>query len=201
VRFRLGPVPDNPAFHPENEGWTRLDEPSFGRLMVLAVPLSVLLTAGMLFAWGAVARAGGMDAEVRVAVTPAVALEYLLVFAALVLAHELAHAVSLPQGGRSASTTLGFWPRVLTPYVSHQRELSRKRQIAVALAPFLLLSVVPVAAGFLLSSAPAWLVALSVLNAFSSSGDLIGAGLAVSRIPASAVVRNKGYETWWRVPA
>ena len=51
MRLRFGPVPDDPGFAPEDGDWVRLKEPSFGRMMLLALPLSVLLAAGVAIAW------------------------------------------------------------------------------------------------------------------------------------------------------
>lgn len=170
-------------------------------MLLLSLPLSVLLAIGSLSAWAAVARTLAFDGELLLVITPASAVSCMLLFVVLVIAHELLHAVSLPRAGRGTATTLGFWPQAVTPYVSYQGESSRNRQIAVGLAPFLALSVAPLLAGLCLSVAPGWLVTLSALNAFSSSGDLVGVVLSASRIPSSARVRNQGHQTWWRSPA
>jgi hypothetical protein len=53
-------------------------------------------------------------------------------------------------------------------------------------------------AGLLFAWMPPWLVLLSAINTFASSGDLIAAALLVWQTPSSATVRNKGIETWWR---
>jgi hypothetical protein len=200
MRLRFGPVPDDVGFAPEHGGWTRLKEPSFGWMLVAALPVSIVLVAGMSLAWGAVARVRGISGESTVVVSPVGVVLSLLAVGALILAHELAHAVALPSGGLTEATTLGFWPRTATPYVSYEGELSRNRQIVVGLTPFLVLSVVPIAIGLCFSIAPLWLVALSAVNAFGASGDLIGAGLIALQVPASGIVRNKGLDTWWRCP-
>ncbi len=36
------------------------------------------------------------------------------------------------------------------------------------------------------------------LNALLSCGDLLGVGLDLWQIPANAIVRNKGWKTYWR---
>jgi hypothetical protein len=73
--------------------------------------------------------------------------------------------------------------------------------VVVGITPFIVLSVVPIIIGLCFSVAPFWLVALSTVNAFGASGDLIGAGLLALQVPASGRVRNKGRDTWWRCPA
>ncbi len=52
--------------------------------------------------------------------------------------------------------------------------------------------------GWLLHSAPPWAIALATLNGFGASADLVGAVLILAQVPRSGVVRNRGYETWWR---
>jgi hypothetical protein len=201
MRLRFGPVPDDPGFAPEDGGWVRLKEPSFGRMMLMALPLSFVLVAGITLAWVVVARLRGMGGGSTVVVTPVTALSYLVAVAALFLVHELLHAAALPAGGLTAATTLGFWPKALTPYVSYEGELPRNRHILVGVTPFFVLSVVPIVVGLCFSTAPAWAVALGVINAFGASGDLIGVGLLALQVPSSGIVRNKGRETWWRHPA
>jgi hypothetical protein len=201
MRLRWGPVPDDPDFTPEHGAWIRLKEPPFGWMLVAALPVSVVLVATISLAWGTVARVRGIAGESTVVVTPGIALIALLAVGALILAHELAHVAALPSSGLTAATTLGFWPRAATPYVSHEGELSRNRQIVVSITPFVVLSAVPVLVGSCFSVAPFWLVALSAVNAFGASGDLIGAALIAVQVPASGIVRNKGMDTWWRRPA
>jgi hypothetical protein len=201
MKLRFGPVPDDPDFTPGHDGWVRLKEPTFGWMLVMALPVSIVLVAGISQAWSAVARARGIGGASTVVVTPVTALLSLLAVAGLILAHELLHATALPAGGLTPSTTLGFWPTAATPYVCYEGELSRNRQIAVGIAPFLVLSVVPILVGLCFSVAPFWLVALSAVNAFGASGDLIGTVLIALQVPASGRVRNKGLETWWRCSA
>jgi hypothetical protein len=200
LRLRWGPVPDDTDFTPEHGGWTKLKEPTFGWMLVVALPVSIVLVAGMSLAWGMVARVRGIAGGSTVVVTPVTALLSLLAVGALILTHELAHAAALPSGGLTAATTFGFWPKAATPYVCYAGELSRNRQIVVGMTPFLVLSVVPIMVGLCFSIAPFWLVVLSAVNAFGASGDLIGAGLIALQVPASGVVRNRGLDTWWRRP-
>jgi hypothetical protein len=164
-------------------------------MMLMVIPVSVLVAAGLLFAWTRVGirEFGGV-------VTFGTLLVLLFAVVGLMLLHELLHAVALPRGGSTAATTLGFWPKVMSAYVSYEGELARNRSILVALMPFLVLSVVPLVAGFLLSSAPPWAIALSVLNGLGASADIVGAALIASQVPSSGFVRNRGYETWWRSP-
>ena len=200
MRFRIGPLPDDPGFRPEQGGWRKLKEPSFGLLLLLAFPTSALTAAGVLFVWVLLVRVRGLYGPVQVVIAPWTLLGAFAALVALVVAHELAHAVVLPRGGLTSATTLGFWPQTVTPYVSYQGELSRNRFLLVGLMPLLLWSAAPLVIGLLFAWIPLWMVLLSTVNALVSSADLIGAVLLLSQTPRSAVVRNKGLATWWRVP-
>jgi hypothetical protein len=198
MKLRLGPLPDDPGFWPEQGDWHKLKEPEFGRLMLLSLPVSGLMGAGMLLAWSALARAHSIEGRGTVMVTPTAILVALAALAALAVAHELTHALALPGLGLTPATTIGLWLQKLTPYVSYAGELTRNRFAAVGSMPFLVLSVVPLLVGGLSGWMPAWVVALSSVNAFLSSGDLIGTALLLAQAPRAAIVRSKGLETWWR---
>ncbi len=197
MRVRIGPVPDNPAFSPEQGDWHKLAEPSFGLLMVLSIPTGLLFGIGLLVAWTAVADIRDIEGPTQMVITPRTVLLSILILLALVMAHEAAHAVTLPRGGLTLKTTIGFWPERLTPYVSYEGEVSRNRTILVGLMPFVLLSLVPVLVGWLFGWMPLWLVLWSTVNAVLSSADVIGAILVAVQIPPSAIIRKKGLETWW----
>jgi hypothetical protein len=199
MKFRLGPVPRDPTFQPEQGAWRRLREPSFGLLIALAIPTSMLAGAAVLFVWMLLVRVHGVDAPVEVVVSPWSLLGALAAVFGLVVAHELAHAAVLPRFGLTPATTLGFWLQTVTPYVSYRGELSRDRYFLVTLMPFLLLSAAPLLVALLTGWIPLWLVLLTVVNAALSSGDLITAALLLAQTPRPAVVRHQGLETWWRV--
>lgn len=201
MRFRLGPIPDDPNFDPQVGGWTKLKQPRVGWLMLIVLPVSVLLVVALSSAWAFVLRMHGAPTAMGGVVTPTVAGLLLLGCAGIILVHEAIHVLALPQFGLTDDTVLGFWPRTFTPYVSYEGETSRGRQIAVGLAPLLALSVTPLVIGASFGWAPLWIVMVSVLNGLGASADLVGVALVVWQVPVRGRVRSKGLETWWRVPA
>jgi hypothetical protein len=50
---------------------------------------------------------------------------------ALVVVHELIHAMVHPHGGKSDTTILGLWPSRLLFYAHYDGELTRYRFIAI----------------------------------------------------------------------
>jgi len=200
VRFRLGPVPDDLGFNPCVGGWFRLKQPGLGWMMLMVLPVSVLLVVALSSAWAFVLRMYGASSAIGGVVTPAVAGLLLLGCAGIIVAHEAIHLLALPHFGLADDTVLGFWPQTFTPYVSYEGETSRGRQIAVGLAPFLVLSVAPLVIGALSGWAPLWIVIVGILNGLGASADLVGVALVVWQVPTHGRVRSKGLATWWRVP-
>ena len=198
MRLLIGPIPEAEGFHPKRRGWTKLKEPSFNMLMLLSIPTALLIAVGILFAWVALARVHGIEELIQIVFTPGTLLSSIAAFVGLIVGHEMVHLVALPKCGLTSATVVGFWPQKVTPYVSHEGELSRNRYVLIGLMPLLLLSVVPLLIGLLFASMPLWLVVLSIINGFISAGDIINVILLVSQTPRSAIVRSKGLETWWR---
>jgi len=96
-----------------------------------------------------------------------------------VAVHELIHYVLMPGTGKE----VGLWPSRLIAYVYRPGELARTPHTLLGLlAPFLVLSVLPVAFGRLLVND--WLVWVSIWNALASSFDLYSAWALIARKPA-----------------
>jgi hypothetical protein len=124
-----------------------------------------------------------------------------LVFTMMVIlipVHELVHLVFHPHSGSSSQSVLGFWPSKCLFYANYLGEMSRSRLITILLAPLLVISFGPliVCAGMGASSIP--LAIASTLNAFFGCVDITGTGLLLFQVPTKAIVRNQGYNTYWK---
>ena len=75
----------------------------------------------------------------------------------------------------------------------------RRRFLWLLALPFLLLSVLPVLGAAVVGASPQFLVVLTLLNGFASSGDVLAALLVMAQVPVDAVVREQGDEFVWRV--
>jgi hypothetical protein len=196
VRLRIGDIPLDPAFDPTPPAWTRLREPSVAVLISLAMVLAMLLVLLLGGLWLGAIRprlpdSASVNLDLRVA---AVAI---LAICVLLLAHELLHALALV-GASDGHTVLGFWPSRFLFYAQRLGEVGRIRSVVVGLAPFAVLSLAPFALAPLFPKAVGWLALLSVANGAGSAADLIGVALIILGTPRGAVIRNQGYETWWR---
>jgi hypothetical protein len=84
--------------------------------------------------------------------------------------------------------------------------MSRNRFLLVALAPYLILGLLPL--GLLaLPGAALWssgtvliLAVVSLLGSVLACGDMVGVILLLFQIPSAAIVRNKGWHTYWKLP-
>lgn len=120
----------------------------------------------------------------------------LLTAGALPVLHEGIHALAMPH---ARALTLECDLRRLVLRVGHKGTLSRTRYVAVLLAPFVALSLLPVAGAACFATAPAPLVVISLGNALVCGADLLAAGLALAQVPGNALVRAPGEHASWQL--
>jgi hypothetical protein len=190
MRFHLGAIPNCRDFSPDAI-WTPLREPTPWVFQFIAAPIGIVAATFLAWLWFIIT-------PIRNA-TPTVSLPvFLLSFAGIIVVHELIHAVSHPMAGRSPHSILGFWPSRLLLYAHYEGELTRNHFVAILLMPFLTISIIPLIVAACIQATTAWFAVVSVLNALAACGDILGAGMVLFQIPASAIVRNQGWKTYWR---
>ena len=113
---------------------------------------------------------GGFDEAAR---QPASLLLFVLIFIVLIVVHEGIHGVSWAvfTERHFRDIEFGFMKQYLTPYCTCGVPLSRGQYIFGALMPFLLLGVLPMAAGILLGSVS--VLIMGIIMADSAAGDLM----------------------------
>ncbi|HEY4261252.1 MAG TPA: DUF3267 domain-containing protein [Schlesneria sp.] len=130
--------------------------------------------------------------------TPRSVLAFLVSFAGIVVVHELIHAAVHPMSGWSSHSIVGFWPTGGMFYAHYDGELTRNRFVAVLLMPLVVISIVPLLVAAIAQVPSGWVAFISVFNAFLACVDILDAGLVVFQIPATAIVRQQGWRTYWR---
>jgi hypothetical protein len=75
--------------------------------------------------------------------------------------------------------------------------MSRNRFIAILIAPFVVLSVMPLIGCAIVGITHPLPVTGSIVNAFLACGDLLGVLLIVSQIPREATIQNQSWRTYW----
>jgi hypothetical protein len=207
MRFIIGHPPDDPDFAPEQEtGWQKLREMGPATLLIVGSLAGVPLAALFSYAWSRVPGTGlSFSFDVMTLGRWAAVLFPLLVIvtlatflASLIFVHELIHVLACPRFGLTSATVLGVWPSRVLAYGNHSGPVSFTRGIVVGLAPFLVLSVLPLLVAF--GGGPRWpLVAVvSVVNALVCGGDAVICLMLVCQVPFNATLRNEGWDTWWR---
>jgi hypothetical protein len=208
MRFHYGEIPKASSFDPEAEGWASIREPSPLLLNLLAVPVAFLM-AGLTIGLLSLAHEGSplviwLLGEGDSSTNPMLLI--LAVILGSIPVHELVHALTHPHFGLSSESILGLWLSRGLFYAHYEGEMSRNRFLAILAMPFLILSLLPVAIiAFIGSSAPmsmqGYLSIVALTNSILASADAVGFALLLSQIPSAAVVRNKGWKSFWKYRA
>ena len=190
MRFHLGAIPSSPDFVPD-ASWKSLREPSPWPEKFIGPPIGVVAAAIVAVFWFLLTPLRD--------VTPAMSWQsYLLSFPCIVVVHELIHALVHPMSGRSARSILGFWPAGGFFYANYDGELSRNRYLAILFTPLLIISIVPLIVSAVIQASSGWVAFVSIFHAFLAGADLLPAGLVLFQIPATGVIRQKSWRTYWR---
>ncbi len=190
MRFHLGAIPTSPDFVPDAPWRSLRQAPAPWKENLLALPIGVVAAAVVAVLWFLLTPLRD--------ITPAMSLPtFLLVFAGLVVVHELIHALVHPMAGLSPRSILGFWAS-LGFYAHYDGEMSRSRLVACLLMPLLVLSIVPLVVSAVIRVSSGWVAFVSAFNAFCASVDLLLAGSLLFQVPAAAIVRFKSWRIFWR---
>lgn len=207
MRLHYGPIPKDDRFTPEAEGWFGIHEPGPLAIQLLALPVAfgiLLFCSALLYLVFPRELLMTRPTTISIPLWPLLAIVVLLV-----PVHECLHVLAHPHWGASSNSVIGLWVSRGVLYAHYEGPMSRNRFLLVGAAPFLVLSLLPIGMIALLRymswapavmSALAWLSTLSILGGIAASGDLLALGLVAFQIPRTAIVRNKGWKTYWKKP-
>ena len=197
MRFHFGAIPQD-DFEPD-DSWQSLREPGPLLIQVYAFPIAIALLSLFAFLWMHFVTMGQLDIPNDYTVLFGIATVASLPL--LIIAHELLHAVAHPGFGLQSASIIGAWPQKMLFYAHYCGALTRNEFLLVFAMPFVVISVLPLviaAIGILpppIASVAAW---FSIWNSLFACGDVFGFFLLLSQIPANAIVRNKGWYTYWK---
>jgi len=219
MRFHLGPFPENNDFEPESEGWSVLPDVNLDTIHVRAfwasiglfmlwLPLFLFVFPMELLTPQTIQLApNAFQIQVPIFQIPYWhTLTILIVLLILFIpAHEMIHALCCPKWGLSTDTVVGIWLPKGFFYVYHDGPMSRNRFMFVLVAPYLFLSLLPLALIAILRFT-GWTTALiisltwiSLLGSLLAGGDFVSIGMLLSpNIPSSALIRNNGQKSYWK---
>ena len=184
-----GAVPEDPDFHPENEGWSPIREPGPLAIQFIALPVAMVVVGLLVGLLALVWPSGSVSGSIWLLLAMAILL---------IPIHEILHAVCFPGGLPSPHTIIGIWLSRILFYAHYEGVMTRTRFLVTFAMPFLVLSILPIMLVGLLRWPSLELAALSIVNGAAASGDIIGIILVGLQVPASASVRNRGWRTYWR---
>ena len=122
---------------------------------------------------------------------------FLAAFFWLIPVHEAIHALVHPGRGLSDRTCIGMWLSRGLFYAHCHGPMSRDRFIAILIAPFMVLSILPLIGCALIGKVHVLPVTGSMMNAFLACGDLLGVMLLLWQVPRSATIQNQSWRTYW----
>ena len=189
MEFKIGPFPENDDFNPSEMEWCRLTEPSPILFQALAIPTAVVLLV-LTFFFCTIFM--GED-KFRIDMT--------LVWWAIVILipiHEFVHAISTPSWGMTNKTVVGFWLRKIMPYAFYTAAWNRSRVIWFLVMPFLILTVLPATGMCFWKLDSPVLYHFILVHAGLSGGNILQVPIFLFQVPRHAVVRNKGWNSYWR---
>ena len=192
MRLHYGAPPENKDFNPEAEGWHSIREPGPIAMQFIAIPVAFLL----LVLWAAFLLSFQQDSFPFQGLR--IDLNALLVLFLFIPLHELLHAFTHPQWGISSNSMIGIWPSRGLFYAHYEGEMSRNRFLLVFGMPLIVLGVLPTLLIAMIPELMQSLLLPSLFGMIFACGDLVGVGFIFFQVPRSAVVRNKGWKTYWK---
>ncbi len=197
MRLHIGAVPEDTSFYPEEEGWSAAIKFGPVKMQLLGLPeLAVIFLV-----------VGGILRFISPRwFYPANLWIGLLILVLTVPIHELIHALFTPRMGMSDDTLLGIWPAKLLVYAYYSGPISRNRFVLTGVAPFCILTILPIIVVALLRSFSAsesllsTISFLALLNGALSYGDITNLLFVRQQIPPSAVTRFNGWRVYWKNP-
>jgi hypothetical protein len=119
------------------------------------------------------------------------------VFALATVGHEAMHLLAMPAFGLR-DTTVGVWPKLGSVYAQHRRPMRRNRFVAVALTPFVALSLLPGVAALAGAPVPDFVRWAGVVNAFAAGADLLVVAQLLRHAAPRAGVIESGHAAFVR---
>jgi hypothetical protein len=194
MRLHFGAIPSSPDFTPD-AFWKPLKTPSPRLEKLVFLSISIVAAVVVAVLWLAITPLQVQD------VTSTMSLSgFLVSFAGMVVVHELLHVAVHPMSGRSPESIMGFDPSPAKGgfYGHYCGEMSRNRFLAILLMPLFIITIVPLLVSAVAQVTSGWVAFISTFNSFCACADILDSGLVLFQIPATAIVRQQGWRTYWR---
>ncbi|MFH0990660.1 MAG: DUF3267 domain-containing protein [bacterium] len=192
--FKLGPLPESPEFTPD-DSWILLREASLWGFQLRAIPIAIVTTIFLAVLWIILTPVGHVLGTLTF---PLPISKFTLCLVGVIVIHELIHAFVHPKIGISENTVIGFWPSRMFIYTIYVGELTKNRCLAILIMPFIVISLIPLVFAAITQITSFWVAYISILNALLACGDILAAIMTIRHFPNAAIIRTKGWLTFWK---
>ncbi len=190
MNFIIGKMPEKPNFDPKSEGWTPIKTPSIWTTQLLGLTIGLLFSFIIGILWYFLAPLDNFEKEIGFSV-------FAWMVGVMIL-HELVHATLHPGYGLSSKSYLGFWPSKLVLFAYYDGFITKKRYLILVIAPFVVISVVPLVFCIAVRHNSSVAFILSIANTMFASIDLLMFFLILFGAPSNSLVQNNGWKTYFK---
>ena len=192
--LKYGPLPEQPEFVPDDR-WFLVREPSLPGFQLRAIPIALVTIALLAALW--IVLTPIMQIVNRLTF-PLRVFNFILCLLGVIVVHELIHVSIHPKIGSTKDSVIGLWPSRMFIYTIYIGELSKNRCLAILIMPFVALSILPLVFAAMTGVISFWAAYISIVNGFLASGDLLAAFMTIRQFPKGAIIRTKGWSTYWK---
>lgn len=189
MKFNIGDIPEDEKFVPYKEEWYSIKEPSILVYQAISLPIGIFVLFLMYVAVKDILSLGSLFI-----ITPI----NIALLIGIIVFHEFLHAICHPCLGFTDKTVIGIHPQKMVFYAHYVETMSRNRFLFSMLNPFIILSVIPIVIILLHNMSIIIIARIAILNALLSCGDLLGLIIIVTQVPKNAVIKNKGWYSYWK---
>ncbi|WP_303868920.1 DUF3267 domain-containing protein [Acetobacterium wieringae] len=190
MRFLFEKLPENIDFDPENEGYYAINEPSFLKLCLMAIPVILI----SMFIIGLMLKIRlGTHYHMRMIDS----FQDLVIFLAIILIHEMLHVIVFLDKISSGDIFIGTYRGAI--YATYLRDIKKERFLLVLILPFIVLTVIPVLFLMISTINYSLLSKIAIINMVLSSLDVLSFYGILTKIPANAKIRNKNSRSYWKL--
>lgn len=189
MKIKLGPPPIDDTIFRNDNTWRPLDEPSHIRLQVNGILVGLLITAMMALVL--------LTRDPKYVTNISWPIVILFIFVVMPI-HECLHALSFKGGIISKRVVFGFYPKAIAFYAHYGGIIPWYRYIFIALSPFLMLTLIPLAFIMLLNLDYKYIVEIMFANGLASAGDVLMAFAVIKQVPKRSILINSGIKTYWK---
>ncbi len=205
MRLQLGDVAGKKEASPPPEGWHAIESRLLKGGYLLAVLIGLAVLVGLWVALGVwVAAIGNRPSLASAGMSRNPWLVTAAVLVLFIPLHESFHLLGQPGWGGSERSVVVLWPAKLRFGVYYEGCMSRRRWLAMRLAPFVLLSLLPVVVLALLQffnqvvDLEVGLSILMIVNALGSGADLLAALAVLTTVPSRGQLCFQDGRGYWR---